>query len=107
MTGEDPLTPDERAYFSSKVGDHDLLMKMHAAIFSKDIGLAAHVWQNTVTLYGDGTKEHPGIVNMIREHIDNQEISDKRRFRNLQLLIALSGILFVIVDRILAFVGFK
>jgi hypothetical protein len=101
MNGEDPLTSEERKYFET-MSDHDRLMKLSQHVWGPDTGLTVHVTQNTLTLYGDGTKEHPGIVNILRELVDNQQISDKQRYRNLQLAIAALGVVVLLSDLLLA-----
>src|SRR5208337_2366057 len=102
---EEPLTKDEHAYFDelehTRMSDHDLLMRHDATLFAPATGLAMTVLRNTVTLYGDGTKEHPGIVNVIWEHLRNQEQNDKKRQRSIQLTVAIVGALILIVDRLL------
>jgi hypothetical protein len=102
---DDPLTRDERDYFNRKeaerMGDHDLLMKHDAVLFAPATGLATTVLRDTVTLYGDGTEEHPGIVNVLYNHIRNQEKTDKKRYQNLTIYIGVIGALAILVDPIL------
>jgi len=107
MSGKDSLSREERAYFDSKGNDHDLLMRHDAILFAPATGLDTTVLRNNVTLYGDGTKEHPGIVNVLYEHIRNQDQNEKKRYRNLQLTVAVVGILILLVDRILPLLGIK
>jgi hypothetical protein len=90
-----------------KENDHDLLMKLTQAIWGKDVGLATHVTRNTIVLYGDGTEEHPGIVNELHQHIKMQEVNEKKRYRNLQIYIAFLSTLLIVADRVLAFLGIK
>jgi hypothetical protein len=101
MSGPDPLTSDERAYFDSKASDHDMLIKLSQFVWGKEIGLATHVMQNTAILLGDGTKENVGLVSSFYEHVREQEQNEKKRYRNLQFLIALCGVLIVLADRVL------
>lgn len=86
------------------MSDHDLLMRHDATLFAPATGLANVVLKNTVTLYGDGSKEHPGIVHVIWEHIRNQEETDKKRYRNLQLFMSAGYISIVLLEIILAVV---
>src|SRR5208337_3415340 len=102
---EEPLTKDEHVYFDelehTRMTDHDLLMRHDATLFAPATGIATVVLKNTVTLYGNGTKEHPGIVNVLWQHIQNQAETDKKRYHNLTIYIGIIGALAILVDPVL------
>lgn len=102
------LTTEEEEYFRTRnQDDHDRLMKISEAIFAKDTGIKDLLTKQNVILVGDGTAEKPGIVNVLFNHIRDQEKTEKQHRRKISTWIAVAGVIVLALDRVLALLGIK
>lgn len=85
--------------------DHDMIRRIYDAVFEPDTGLKDRLIRHDTVLLGDGTKETPGQVNILAAHIDAQEKSDKQRNRRVNIMIGIAGVIVLLIERFLAFLG--